>query len=1367
MARVAVAYVEVRPDLSGFAGKLETALKKIRLTEKVKITPDTADFAQAVAKSPAVKAAGKVVGDTVGEEAGKKIPASMVQHFKASSGQIRNKMAAVLSVDAEYAAGRAAARFRRNFGAKQLIDPDMEHSLVSSLAQLYGAAGKAAGRAMVREHNNAVKVIETRERQAAARRIKEATRTGAATGRHWSESFAKTMKVGLNLRLGQLAPILTVVAVAAAPLAQALSALGAGFVSLAAAAGVMAAGLATAGVSALVAFGQAAGVAVFATKGLGDAMKALDNIQTKLAAGIELTAGDVNNLNEAMAKLSPNARAVVVSLGRVHGQLANIRKSVQQRLFVGFADDIARLAKDYLPVMSKEMGATADVVNRAGREFAAFAGQASTVGKVSDVMAGNTRIARAMTGALVPLADATLTLLRAVQPLGEALAQYVTAWAQATNSSVQAADASGRLAGIVYRLQAAMDQAIRITRNIGTALKSTFTAVLGPGQTLLAMFETLTARWAAWASSFAGQNAMNQWAATAIPTFQALGRLIGDIGRMFSTLAKSGDAPAFIDQLRQIIPPLTALLTQLSSSNAAGAFAAGLAKIAEALAELGVGGILADAVMMVGSLISAIVWLTQTVPGATTALQGLLLALAALQAVKLTATLTGLAQIPKLSKDIAKAAKAVRAFTVALFGMEAVGKAGRLGYMVSNLGSAAAYLTRQLIATRGAILLTAASMVIVKAATIAWTAVQWLLNIALTANPIGVIIMLIAALVAAIIWVLYKTGALAKAWDALGKTIKFVLPTLKDLEKQLIELGKRLVNFLKLAPGVQKLVDMFEKLKDYGVAAFTALMRMMGLTQKKQDETGRNAKDMANTHDGALKSMEGDLDAYRRNANWDAIRNQMKLAGDYGVAWSRTFKGTTEAMVNNMAGLAAAAYATGNAIDQATYEKHVGKAYKRAKDAGQSIGQAFREGASQTMGSAYSYSGSVSGALESSVKTTTAKAASAGKRIATGYVSNFRATLKSLDPFVMVKGWYTGAYNSGREIANYLAKGITSGSKNIRRVSTYIQRYFSKQKRGYDLADILGKDKAFADKAKSISKAVPDLARNIRKYTTGAQLDSYLAKQQAYWTGQLELIKDFKSSAVAALTQGADMVGLFGFIPTPAEVKAQLDAHLAQMNDFTNTLAALQKAGLSKELARKWLEAGVDQAGNLVQGLKGATRAELEAISRQYANIGTGADAAADRAATAFYGTGQATVQGYIDGIKSMRTMATTEMANLIKGLIASVKKKLKIKSPSQVFAGLGTNTIAGYVKGVESMERNTLRSVGSLYDAVKGVSPPTLAPRFATRFADTGQLGMAPPNVDVKVFMGDRELTDIVRTEVSYADSTRARALLAGRRGG
>ena len=59
-----------------------------------------------------------------------------------------------------------------------------------------------------------------------------------------------------------------------------------------------------------------------------------------------------------------------------------------------------------------------------------------------------------------------------------------------------------------------------------------------------------------------------------------------------------------------------------------------------------------------------------------------------------------------------------------------------------------------------------------RAATLAWAGAQWLLNVALTANPIGLIIVGIAALVAAVVWIATKTTWFQTVWRVAWGGIK-------------------------------------------------------------------------------------------------------------------------------------------------------------------------------------------------------------------------------------------------------------------------------------------------------------------------------------------------------------------------------------------------------------------------------------------------------------------------------------------------------------------------------------------------------------------------------------------------------------------
>ena len=73
-----------------------------------------------------------------------------------------------------------------------------------------------------------------------------------------------------------------------------------------------------------------------------------------------------------------------------------------------------------------------------------------------------------------------------------------------------------------------------------------------------------------------------------------------------------------------------------------------------------------------------------------------------------------------------------------------------------------------------AILAYNAAMWLARMATIAWTAVQWALNAAMTANPVGIIVMAVIALIAAIAYVIYKIDGWGETWD---NTIQYMILT--------------------------------------------------------------------------------------------------------------------------------------------------------------------------------------------------------------------------------------------------------------------------------------------------------------------------------------------------------------------------------------------------------------------------------------------------------------------------------------------------------------------------------------------------------------------------------------------------------------
>ena len=111
--------------------------------------------------------------------------------------------------------------------------------------------------------------------------------------------------------------------------------------------------------------------------------------------------------------------------------------------------------------------------------------------------------------------------------------------------------------------------------------------------------------------------------------------------------------------------------------------------------------------------------------------------------------------------------------TTALAGVTTL-VAGIKTLSVTLYASAKAFLasTVAMVKNKGAALAVAAAQKVVSVATAAWTAVQKVLNFVLTANPIGIVITAIGALVAAIIYAYNNCESFRKIVDKVWETIK-------------------------------------------------------------------------------------------------------------------------------------------------------------------------------------------------------------------------------------------------------------------------------------------------------------------------------------------------------------------------------------------------------------------------------------------------------------------------------------------------------------------------------------------------------------------------------------------------------------------
>ncbi len=143
-------------------------------------------------------------------------------------------------------------------------------------------------------------------------------------------------------------------------LAQGLTAIVPAVAPIAAQAAPALAGMATQMTAATI----AAGTTVLAFQGVGDAMK------QSIAYEAEPTAANLEKLNEAMAKLSPQAQQFVTQLNDMLPQLRTLKETAQENMFPGFSEGLDSLIT-LLPRARDLIGSVAEVNGRMAAEGAA------------------------------------------------------------------------------------------------------------------------------------------------------------------------------------------------------------------------------------------------------------------------------------------------------------------------------------------------------------------------------------------------------------------------------------------------------------------------------------------------------------------------------------------------------------------------------------------------------------------------------------------------------------------------------------------------------------------------------------------------------------------------------------------------------------------------------------------------------------------------------------------------------------------------------------------------------------------------------------------------------------------------------------
>lgn len=419
--------------------------------------------------------------------------------------------------------------------------------------------------------------------------------------------------------------------------------------------------------------------------------------------------GDMAKFEKKLEDLTPTARKVVREFGTA---LAGLRDVAQEAFFKPLVQPVKGLGQLFRGPLKAGVADVADSFGGLAAKVAEVAGEGKSIAFLKDLFASTGRAIDGMGAGLKPFLRGLMDLASTFLPNVEAAGNSVGGALARLGTWMSKIAKSGQATGWFEAAKTTLAQMGRIAANLGAALAAIFGAASVDGGKLLATIEQLTAKFAAWTQSAGGQSQLGE-------TFALLGQFARD--------------------LMTVLPGLAA------------------------------------AIGVIASAITALPGPVQNVVSQTLA-WGLAIALVTSRLKALGVIAAGGAMIgfAKGFKDVSAGA-AAGASAATRFGSAVRLNVGVMRmWAAAQLASARASVAAAAAATRAkvATIAQAAATRVVAAATKAWAAVQWLLNAAMTANPIGLVVVAIGALIAGVILAYNKIGWFRAGVDAVFSFLK-------------------------------------------------------------------------------------------------------------------------------------------------------------------------------------------------------------------------------------------------------------------------------------------------------------------------------------------------------------------------------------------------------------------------------------------------------------------------------------------------------------------------------------------------------------------------------------------------------------------
>ena len=341
-----------------------------------------------------------------------------------------------------------------------------------------------------------------------------------------------------------------------------------------------------------------------------------------MGAAIEGTEG-------AMAKLTPQARALVREIRSLKPIGREIRESAQAGLFPGVTDALRTISQ------RRPVNTVRRLVGGAGRALGNTASRAAEAftrpGFLRDFervgRQGNQLMGR-LGSSLINVAHALIDVAVAARPFTNWLSETIQGWTVGWREAANLNRKTGEMGDFFDRARDSLERFGSIAENLWDTFRGLGRAARPLGEDLWNSADRATDRWARFTNSVAGQTELRDYFNRLRRPLHAIFDFVGELGKAIMRLGASGGLTETFQGLTRAIGPLERAFRNIGR-NLGPSFAETVHQLVRLFANLTEqSGAFGAVVRLFNSFLSAVNALLENVPGLTNLFTGVLGALA-------------------------------------------------------------------------------------------------------------------------------------------------------------------------------------------------------------------------------------------------------------------------------------------------------------------------------------------------------------------------------------------------------------------------------------------------------------------------------------------------------------------------------------------------------------------------------------------------------------------------------------------------------------------------------------------------------------------------------------------------------------------